>query len=311
MKKWLHIVGLWVCVFGGMLGFGVQDVFGQKDGEAEKLAELEKEKEWILAEGYALFYREVALWQSNMNAIVRMEPHRHELGGYVTYQDEGQLHTIYYTEGERPEVLLRVVLDSVASPGSLEIDTVRRAASDLEMTYINVREKVVGRVYMDESNFFKRYPETQQTLHILPRTDNYRTQRDRRKGGYNVYLQTSPRHDDRILFGNDYLLEMDETLHIFRETALHDTLIVHEPGETMNGFALHRRKYQSRQLSITPTDICTLLLNREKADWSHYRVICRLPNGHVRKSIWDAEAETLKITEYVPKKNWKGPEPSK
>lgn len=115
-----------------------------------------------------------------------------------------------------------------------------------------------------------------------------------------VYVLTGPSINNVVVFGNDYLINFNDKNEVKNVEKLHKGIIVQKindenVGKTISG--VHSHVLENWQ-TITPTDICTLMLYYKFTNWDSYTVVSKK-----FVSIWSGKGNGLVIMKEKAFKN--------
>jgi len=263
-KKWL----LGLCLLLSSFGAAAQKDIG-------------KVRQEILDEAYELYYRESASWHATDILQAKHEDLFADLGGYLSYKDEGQYATIFWSKTNPDTIRLKLTFADPKDPTSATSEQDLKA-SPQEKDLIGLRIAAKEIVNANSDKFFKFYSGS--SLNIIPIIDG-KTRK--------VVILCGPSVNGVIIFGNDYEMSFDTKNKLIKKRKLHSSLIdldINPPsGEKRENIAYHTH-IKKHSPFITPTDICTLLLYAPYLDWRQHYVTSK---KYV--SIWDIEEQALII----------------
>lgn len=237
--------------------------------------------EEILARGLQLYRLEKAAWHATDHFLTLYPEKQEALGGYLSYINASeQVVTLFYNQDETPLVLGRYLFDSIPQPGPLSVDTNQTGCTDAELKLIQVRTKAREAIVENSGDFFSFYQNTNLNLIVLPDAGNYL-----------IYVLTGPENEGVTLIGNDYKLTYSDKKGIYKKEKLHTSLVSinNYPADTSEAFTVSLHSHVLSQY-ITETDICTLLLYREYAQWKTHYVV-----GKKWVSVFDLTQATLAV----------------
>ncbi|MGE3801064.1 MAG: hypothetical protein AB7H80_08605 [Candidatus Kapaibacterium sp.] len=233
----------------------------------------------IEAEGRLLYQLERASW---VGTDIVVEKHKEQLekaGGYLSYVMGEKVRCIFFSASEKPEALITIDFDSDIAPESAQVSTTARPLTGEEKNLYAVREAAVERVSVD--TMFKFYNNT--SLNLIPLIRGERRE---------VYILTGPQQSGVVIFGNDYLITLDQKNKVVTATQLHKNLIPipYNPDDTTeNPTSMHSHK-ESTEPWMTVTDVCTLLLYADYLPWEQHTVVAE---DYI--SWWNFEEQNLVI----------------
>ncbi|MCD1118783.1 hypothetical protein [Chryseobacterium turcicum] len=230
---------------------------------------LEKISKEVNDEGIALYRSEMASWYGTDIFKANYEK-MENVGGYFSYIDESVPKCIFFSKENK--VLATIAFPTNYNPNNAKIDLKERDFTPLEAEYFMIRQNTLTRIKTD--TIFKSYQNT--SFNIVPII---------KKNVKKVYVLTGPSVDNLIIFGNDYLITFNNKNEIKNVEKLHNSMIAHnihdeKVGKTISG--IHSHVIENWQ-TITPTDICTLMLYQKFTNWEHYITISKKYT-----SIWNS-----------------------
>jgi len=244
-----------------------------------------KKADEILAKGKKLFRLEKASWYSTDMFLGDYPEKRDSIGGYISYEKDKKVYSVYYSKYDKNIILARYVFDSIPSDKHrLELN---RKATPLESDLIVLREDAVKRAYTNADGFFSFFENT--SYNFIPVIEANKKQ---------VYILTGPQVYGEVIIGNDYLLTYNKKNKFKKKEKLHNSLLkfpykFEEEGKKME-MTMHSHVVTEL---ITETDICTLLLYKDFVEWDEHLVMSK---KYV--SIFDLKQETLQV---IKTKVWK------
>lgn len=221
----------------------------------EKLAQEVKE------EGVALYRSEMASWYGT-DVFLENYKNRENIGGYFSYIDENVPKCIFFSKESK--VIGTIAFPANYYPKDAKIDLEERDFTETEKEYFTIRQNAMQRIQND--TIFKMYQNT--SFNVVPLIKNKVKK---------VYVLTAPSVNNLVIFGNDYLISFDNRNEVKNVERLHKSLIVQkmhdeEVGKTVGGS--HSHVLENWQ-TITPTDICTLMLYQKFTNWEGYTTISK------------------------------------
>lgn len=200
------------------------------------------------------------------------------IGGYISYTDDGTTKCIFYSKDESPTVLSTISFDESFNIKLAKVKNSNRKFTKLEKDLYTIRELASHEIEND--TLFKFYQNT--GFNVIPIIEN---------GNKKVYVLTATTETGVVIFGNDYLLRFDKNNKLISKKALHNNIIYSEydnEHESTIG-AIHNHS-SSTSPFITITDICTLMLYEKFTNWKQYMVVSK-----THSSIWKVESNSLLI----------------
>lgn len=226
--------------------------------QAQNLEKLSKE---INEEGIALYRSEMASWYGTDVFKANYEQ-MENVGGYFSYIDESVPKCIFFSKENK--VLATIAFPTNYNPQNAKLDLKERDFTPTESEYFTIRENALARIKTD--TLFKSYKNT--SFNIVPLI---------KKNVKKVYVLTGPSVNNVVIFGNDYLITFNNKNEVKNVEKLHNSMIaqnIHDEkvGKTISG--VHSHVIENWQ-TITPTDICTLMLYQNLTDWGSYITISK------------------------------------
>ncbi|SDQ19499.1 hypothetical protein SAMN05421664_0974 [Chryseobacterium soldanellicola] len=246
--------------------------------------DLQKIANEIKEEGTDLYRSEMASWYGT--DIFRANYEKMDnVSGYFSYIDEKVPKCIFFSKDKK--VIGTIAFPTNYNPKDAKLDLNERDFTSLESEYFTIRQNALTRIKND--TIFKVYQNT--SLNIVPIIKN---------NVKKVYVLTGPSVDNVVVFGNDYLISFDNKNEVKNVEKLHKGMIVQnindkEVGKTVGG--VHSHILENWQ-TITPTDICTLMLYYKFTNWESYTVVSK---KYV--SMWNGKGNGLLIMKEKAFKN--------
>jgi hypothetical protein len=244
-----------------------------------------RDAEQVLEEGKHLYRLEKAAWLSTDHLKEHFSGKWEGLKGYVSYEEKGEVITLFYQEGLQARVLVRYHFSFQPAPQLEKVDTLNQLPTFYEEELIRLRERAIYEVY-EKGDGFAFYENT--SFNFIPLIQNGKKQ---------VYILTGPQVPDIVILGNDYLLTFNKKNKLKSRKKLHNSIITlpytgEEADETIE------QTYHTHVISdlIDVTDVCTLLLYKDYVDWKQHTVI-----GKKYVSFFNLEEETLAV---LKRKAW-------
>lgn len=222
---------------------------------------LEKISKEINEEGIALYRSEMASWYGT--DILRENYDKMEnVGGYFSYIDESVPKCVFFSKENK--VLATIAFPTNYNPKDAKFDLKERDFTPLETDYFTIRQNALARIKND--TIFKSYKNT--NFNIVPIIKNKVKK---------VYVLTGPSVDNVVVFGNDYLITFNNKNEVKNVEKLHQSMIVQnindeKGGKTVGG--VHTHIIEDWQ-TMTPTDICTLMLYQKFTNWESYITVSK------------------------------------
>lgn len=237
----------------------------------------------ILAKAYLLYNSEKASWNGT-DIFLEMFPEKRDLiGGYLSYPHNNNFNCIFFNQDSIPIVLATINFDSSFKAGNAIVNTHQRRLTLYENELLQIRKKAL--IEINSDTLFKFYKNT--SLNPIPIIFNNKKM---------VYVLTGPQISNVVIFGNDYLLTFDKKNNVKTKKCLHKNILTFEyNNESKDAVTMHSHLKSTGDL-ITATDICTLLLYENYAQWKQHYVI-----SENNVSIWDCSKDDLIV---LTRKAW-------
>jgi hypothetical protein len=181
-----------------------------------------KQEDELVAEGIALYKREMASWYGTDIFLEKFSDKRQRIGGYLSYLSGESAVCIFYSNEETPNVLGTITFDSTYSVNKAQVDGAERDPSANETDLIAIRTNAFQELTTDK--MFQFYKNT--NPNIIPVID---------QKGKRVYIITGPTQNGVVLIGNDYLLTFNKDNKVDAKKKLHKGLINLPFGKTQDG----------------------------------------------------------------------------
>lgn len=226
-----------------------------------KTQNLEKLSKEINDEGIALYRSEMASWNGT-DIFIENYKNRENIGGYFSYLDNGIPKCLFFSKTEK--VIGTISFPANYNPKDAKLDLTERNFTPQETEYFTIRQNALKIIKND--TIFKVYKDT--SLNIVPLIRN-----NVRK----VYVLTGSSAGNIVVFGNDYLITFDHNNKAINIEKLHNSMIVQKIndekiGQTISG--VHSHVIENWQ-TVTPTDICTLMLYQKFTGWEGYTTVSK------------------------------------
>lgn len=239
-----------------------------------------KEIDSIVEEGKLLYRSELAT-RNGLSLAVSKGIDQSDIRGFFSLISNDTTYWICYSKSEPTQVLGTVTFDSTSTIGNAQIDISARPFTPLERTYFLMNEQAIG--FSKIESGIRSYENTvMRTIPIIY------------KGVRKIYLLTQSTLQNEVIFGNDYLITLDNLNSISSFKRLHNNMIAIEYGKKQENTnqlqeSLHSHNDKTGDL-ITPTDICIFLLNGKKTKWKQHTVLT--PNYVY---VWDFKSNQLSV----------------
>ncbi|KXH80569.1 hypothetical protein AU378_19285 [Chryseobacterium kwangjuense] len=237
---------------------------------------VEKMAKEVKEEGVELYRSEMASWYGT-DVFMENYKDRENIGGYFSYIDNNVPKCIFFSKNNK--VIGTISFPANYNPKDAKTDFKEREFTSMEQDYFSMRQKALER--MQNDTVFKSYKNT--NLNLVPIIKN-----KLRK----VYVLTGTSAANTVIFGNDYLIHFNDRNEIKNVEKLHQGIIIQnindeKVGKTVGG--THTHVLENWQ-TITPTDICTLMLYYKFTNWENYSVVSK---KYV--SMWNGKNNSLMI----------------
>jgi hypothetical protein len=243
----------------------------------------EKETSKIVEEGKMLYKSEMASWYGT-DIFIEKYKEKEKIGGYLSYSQNDISRCIFYSKGEKPKVIGTMDFDITFKIENAKTELTERELTKTEFDLFEMR--TVALKIINSDTIFKRYENS--NLNLIPIINGNEKK---------VYVLSGPKKNGVMIFGNDYLLNFDESNKLLSRKQLHKNIIpIEYGGKEEIEVTMHSHLPETGDF-ITPTDICTLMLYAKFAKIKQHYVISK---KYV--SIWDCEKEILAI---MTTKAWK------
>lgn len=217
----------------------------------------------IMAEGKWLYRLEKASWYATDYFLEKFSNKKDSLGGYVSYQNNDKIVSIFYSRYDSSHILARFTFDFLPREKPLLVDVLNSTPTPEEIGLITIRQDAFRRIYSDTTGFFRSYKNT--SFNLIPINNQI---------GKKVFVLTGPGESGIVLIGNDYLFTYKANNEFVKQEKLHNSLITfpYKGKEDKVSATTH-----SHILSeyITSTDVCTLLLYKDFLEWNQHIVISK------------------------------------
>lgn len=240
-------------------------LFFDSHGQTDSADFLKPVSDSILKEGIEIYECAIASKESSEFLFEKLS--MEEISGSITYKKSNVIHTVFLRGNTKnTHVKYTFSYPSPFEPGNMKLDGESRMLSDYE----NALYKMLGKIQKlarKRKPFFTSYAEISLNPVFIE------------KGNFTfVYLISSSQDDSFIPLGNDYLLIFNERSKLLSKEKIHQNLIEISPGtgETLPADQALASYHTHSELSspfISSTDICMLLLQKERVDWQSHIVI--------------------------------------
>jgi hypothetical protein len=233
----------------------------------------------IVAEGKRLYRSEMASWYGTDIFTEKFKDQLSNTEGYLSYANKDMTTCIFFSKGDKPEVLATINFDSTYNVATAKTDATHRAFTKQENDLYVIRQTALHEINIDHE-LFKSYEKS--NLNLIPIISNKEKK---------VYVLTGPSENGVIIIGNDYLLRFDDNNILLTKKQLHKNVLFINFGKDEKGNSsvgsMHTHLPETGDF-ITATDICTLMLYEKFAQWEQHLVASK---NYV--SIWDCKEDAL------------------
>jgi hypothetical protein len=230
----------------------VQDLFGQIN-----LRQIEKE---VIDEGLYLYRHERASWKST---DLLTDNHKQLSTAYFTYEINDTIKSIYFDKEKK----LAIVQFHFIKTDSIEIDLINTIENKELTSYETILMNVRNHAHGISSVYYSTFG--------IPRGINPNIIIKERSNDFYVYSIPGTYLENLIPIGGDYWFTYTKQGKSLKFDLIHRNLIPFEArGEKEIMGTVHQHRDKSNKY-ITPTDICTLLLNRDFIEWDIHEVVSK------------------------------------
>ncbi len=236
----------------------------------------------VMAEGKALFRSEWASWHGTDIFLEKFKDRQSQIGGYVSYETPTNLVNVFYTKGDKPLTMGVISFGKDFNMQNYQIDTVPRPLNTIEQDLFSMRVAAAKALRAD--TIFKLYNNV--SFNVVPFINN---------GVKRIYILSAPNTLGVILFGNDYLLNVDSENEVSSIKRIHNSLISTDTKKN-DVKAIFHSHIPGKDETMSATDICTLMLYEKENNLTQAYVISK---KYV--SIWDCQKDILVV---LTRKAW-------
>jgi len=238
----------------------------------------------ISNEGKRLYESEMTSWYGTDVFLEKFKEESENIGGYFSYKDGESFKCLFFSKGDKPNVLGVITFIGSFDPKMAQSDGTKREFTEKEKDYYTIRNAALNEIKSDTS-LFKRYKNTE--INLIPLID-----KDEKK----VYVLTATSQSGIVIIGNDYLLLFTKTNELLSKRKIHANLITlptkleekTADGNTTVG-SVHNHLPETGEL-MTATDVCTFMLYERFSNWKQQIVI-----SQKYMSIWNCGSNKLII----------------
>lgn len=237
----------------------------------------------IVAEGKLMYRSEMASWYGT-DIFIEKHKDMSDIGGYVSYSVGDSARCIFFSKGDKPQVIGSITFDSTYDLKTAVLDLGSRPLTTQESDLCTIRKLALAEINSD--TMFKSYKNC--NLNLVPLIH---------AGEKKVYVLTGPQQSGVVIIGNDYLLTFDENNKLLIKKQLHKNIIPIYYGKKEDEDkkiigAAHTHLPETGNF-ITATDICTLMLYAKFTGWLTHTVVSEKYINH-----WNCLTNQLTV---VPK----------
>lgn len=229
----------------------------------------------IIEEGKRLYSLERTAWIATDYVVNESPETVKSLGGYFALPHfTSGYKCVFYDSLDSSKALVTAFVSTTFQIDSVQYHKTPRPLLNDELKYLKLRERTIKEVYSNK--LFEQYENSR--YNIVPLL----------KGGKpRVYVLTGPLDNQYVLFGNDYKLSFNRKLKLKKSEKLHENLIPVQYGGEEPATTLHTHSKSTGKL-ITATDVCTLLLYGQRANWEQHIII-----SEKKVTIWNVSDSGL------------------
>ncbi len=225
--------------------------------------DLSKENAKIKKEAMALYKLERCSWVGTDYVLERYQDQNGPITGYFSIENNGSYTLVFFNDQESMKVVVSATFLGDDFDNDPSIDISPRELTKEESELYQIRKVVLEDLNSDEN--FTLYNNT--NVNLIP---------IRYEGEFKVYVVTAPTITGAVLFGNDYEYRFSKSLKLKEKIKLHNNLIPvnysNLEDSTQVLLTIHQHKSPTSNLA-TVTDIMTLLLYQESANWEQHIIM--------------------------------------
>lgn len=240
--------------------------------------DLSKLTDPIVQEGKRLYRSELASWHGT-DLFLEAFSDREKIGGYFSYVEGEKATCIFFSRDEEPQVIGTMVFEEGHEVAEAKADLTERPFTELELEYYKIRTAALEEIRSND-------------LFVLYENMNFNIIPVISANEKKVYVLTGPEEHGVVVFGNDYLIAFKNDYTVKKSKQLHNNIIPMHYGDDSKGKEVagsHSHLPETGDF-ITATDICTLMLYEEFANWEQHTVISK---KYV--SIWNCKTDQLVV----------------
>lgn len=225
-------------------------------------SQVEKATDSIMQEGLFLYRLEKASWHGT-DLFLEKYTDRNNIGGYFSYMEKDKATCIFFSRTNEPQVLGTIRFDTTFNLQTATVDLKTRGFTSGEKDLYSLRKAAYQLVNQD--SLFVYYKDTR--FNLIPMIHG---------GHRKAYVLTATQKPGVVLLGNDYLVYFDPENQVKHKKKLHRNIIELQTSTVdttqLTFGAIHTHLPETGEF-ITATDICTLLLYKDFADWKQHIVV--------------------------------------
>ena len=248
-------------------------VFAQK--------KLQKKINETVEEGKLLHRIETASWFGT-DLLMANYTDISNIGGNISYPEGDLTRCVFFDRSTPTRTICTFTFSENFSNENTTMNFDARALTKNEKELVAIRKVALENMQTNKDDFYTFYKDCSPNLVPLKNGKNKK-----------VYIITAPTVEGVVILGNDYLLTFNKKNGLKSRKALHQNLISIPYQDTENGeeraSTMHSHSKKTGEL-ITATDICTLLLYSNTANWRMHYVVS--PNY---LNIWSCEEQNLML----------------
>lgn len=236
-----------------------------------------KESNAIVEEGKELYKSEMASWLGT-DIFLGSYQNLDNVGGYFSYTVDSISTCIFFSREDIPVVIGTINFDPSFHESKTVFNMKERAFTSLENDLYQIRSNAIDKMRSD--NIFRIYDNS--NLNVIPFIY---------QGEKKAYVLTGAEQHGVVIIGNDYLITFDKNNRVKSTKALHKNIIPieYDPENPEEAETMHTHTKETGDY-ITVTDVCTLMLYAEYANWTTHRVV-----SDKYLNTWDCKTNSLSI----------------
>ena len=251
-------------------------IASQAQEKEPERTEVDRLTDSVIAEGKALFRSEWTSWHGTDIFLEKCKDRQSQIGGYVSYETPTNLINVFYTKGDKPLTLGVITFGKDFNVQNYQLDTAARLLNPTEQDLVTLRAAAFKALRTDTT--FKHYNNI--SFNVIPFIN---------KGIKRIYIFSAPKMPNIILFGNDYLLNVNSKNEISSIKRIHNSLISIDTKKT-DVKAIFHSHITGKDEIMSATDICTMMLYEKENNVKQAYVM-----SPKYVSIWDAKDDSLVV----------------